>query len=484
MANPPHNQENEFLIEDENPGAAAHHEVTHFVDDGGEHQQFNDASVHGEEYKEEFGAFEPQHDDAEIENPISAVSSTPAKNVIIIVIMVIAAAVFFYKIVLKDLLKDDKPKPEPGAEKPITDAVKPTIDDSKPQATMGSVPDPSLPAMENTPPLPPLTQPKADTTITPPPITTTLPSVTPPPIPLLPPDPSKPALPTGNDVVNSLVPPVGQAPQGGLTPEQLQAQKRKSNMLVINGGGTPSQDEKAGKGDVEASAATSVTATKVEDLSRMILQGKMIDAVLETTINTDLPGSLRAVINRDIYAESGKTVLIPRGSRLIGSYDNKIAVGQNRLLVSWARVIRPDGVDINIESSGTDQLGRAGMAGIVDHKYFEIISNSLLASILTVGGTIALDKVNPQGSTTTTTTNGSTGTNGSTSGSSTTTTATPTDTAVMQAAQNLQTTVQDILKGFETNPTIIINQGAVVKVFVNKDLIFPKSTINNVSSGN
>ena len=71
--------------------------------------------------------------------------------------------------------------------------------------------------------------------------------------------------------------------------------------------------------------ADTAKATEVNNLNRTILQGKIVNAVLETAINTDIPGMLRAIVTRDVYAEQGVDVMIPKGSRLIGKYASEVA---------------------------------------------------------------------------------------------------------------------------------------------------------------
>lgn len=111
-------------------------------------------------------------------------------------------------------------------------------------------------------------------------------------------------------------------------------------------------------------------------------QGTIIPGVLETAINSDLPGFTRAVVSRDVLSFDGKAVLIPRGSRLIGQYKSAVALGQTRAFIIWTRVIRPDGVSIQIGSPGTDQLGRGGLDGTVDRHFFRRFSGSILLSVL------------------------------------------------------------------------------------------------------
>jgi type IV secretion system protein VirB10 len=123
-------------------------------------------------------------------------------------------------------------------------------------------------------------------------------------------------------------------------------------------------------------------ATVIRNTRETIPQGVMIPGVLETALNSDLPGFTRAVISRDVRGFDGSTVLIPRGSRVIGQYKSAAAQGQSRAFVIWTRIIRPDGASIQIASSGTDALGRAGLDGKVDRHFFEQYAGAILLTVL------------------------------------------------------------------------------------------------------
>jgi len=126
-------------------------------------------------------------------------------------------------------------------------------------------------------------------------------------------------------------------------------------------------------------------ATRMGDLSLTIPQGAVIPAVLETAIDSDLPGFTRAVVSRDVRSFDGSLVLIPRGSRLIGQYRSATSLGQKRAFVIWSRVVRPDGVSVQIGSPGTDELGRGGLSGKVDRHFFTRFGGSILLSVLNAG---------------------------------------------------------------------------------------------------
>jgi len=214
-------------------------------------------------------------------------------------------------------------------------------------------------------------------------------------------------------------------------------------------------------------SAISVKTTFVDGRTNVVAQGKMLTAVLETAINTEAPGSVRAIVSHDVYGEAGSEVLISRGSRLFGTYSSQILRGQGRVQITWSRLIRPDGVDLAISSSASDQFGRAGIPGEVDNKYAATISNSILTSILAVGG-VALAQsliggndqantstVNPQQGTVTTTGNAST-----------------------QAVYNVSKTITDTVSrvindSIDVTPTIQVPQGTRVTVIVNADMNIP-----------
>jgi type IV secretion system protein VirB10 len=128
-------------------------------------------------------------------------------------------------------------------------------------------------------------------------------------------------------------------------------------------------------------------ATIIHNTRDTIPQGVMIPGVLETALNSDLPGFARAVVSRDVRGFDGSLVLIPRGSRVIGQYKSAVAQGQSRAFVIWTRIIRPDGASIQIASSGTDSLGRAGLDGKVDRHFFEQFSGAILLTVLDAGVT-------------------------------------------------------------------------------------------------
>ncbi len=210
-----------------------------------------------------------------------------------------------------------------------------------------------------------------------------------------------------------------------------------------------------------------VTATFISDRAHTIAQGKLLTAVLETAINTEIPGFVRAIISRDVYAEAGNQILIPRGSRLFGNYSSKITRGQGRVEIAWTRLIRPDGVDMTVTFNASDQFGRSGIPGDVDNKYSALVANSMLTSILAVGGVAAAQKLLGSGSqSNTTTTNPTQGT--------TTTTGSAANQAIYDVSKTIIDTVGQVIgSSLNSNPVIRVPQGTRITVVVNSDINIP-----------
>ncbi len=139
------------------------------------------------------------------------------------------------------------------------------------------------------------------------------------------------------------------------------------------------------------SSSKPAMAKTLRDQTLTIIEGAVIAAVLETALNSDLPGYVRAVVTRDVRGFDGPKVLVPRGSRLIGQYKSGVALGQSRTFVIWTRLIRPDGATIELASPATDGLGRGGLDGDVDTHFFERFGGAILLTLLNIGGAAVAD---------------------------------------------------------------------------------------------
>lgn len=132
-------------------------------------------------------------------------------------------------------------------------------------------------------------------------------------------------------------------------------------------------------------ADRSAKATQIKRIDAMIPEGTLIPGILETAINSDLPGQIRAITSQDVYSFDGRRVLIPTGTRLIGEYQSEVTRGQKRIFVIWTRLIRDDGVSVRLNSIGTDSLGRSGLTGIVDNKWRERFGSAIMLSVVGAG---------------------------------------------------------------------------------------------------
>ncbi|PDS48548.1 conjugal transfer protein TrbI [Rhizobium anhuiense] len=203
-----------------------------------------------------------------------------------------------------------------------------------------------------------------------------------------------------------------------------------------------------------------------------IPQGTMIRGTLETAINSDLAGMVKAIVREDVYSFDGRRILIPAGSSLIGDYKSGVERGQERLFIVWTRMIRGDGVSVQLGSYGTDRLGRSGMTGVVDRKYWERFGPPALMTM--IGGVTQyiaqlgqkqdrnITIVNTDGTVTSIPQD-----NGTTSQ----------DRAREIAAETIASGIQQLAtEAFQDTrnirPTIHIAQGSDITVFVTRDLDF------------
>ncbi len=183
--------------------------------------------------------------------------------------------------------------------------------------------------------------------------------------------------------------------------------------------------------------------------------GTILPATMIGGLNSDLPGDMLAQISQNVYdTATGKYLLIPQGSKLVGTYDNYITYGQNRALVAWSRLIYPDGSTIELEGMpGVDQSGYAGFEDQVNHHYFKVFGSAILMSLVT--GAYDYSQ-------------------GNTSGGITSEVRSAGDTMASAVARELaQTSAMLLKKNLDIQPTIVIRPGYQFNVMVKKDIIFP-----------
>ena len=136
----------------------------------------------------------------------------------------------------------------------------------------------------------------------------------------------------------------------------------------------------------EEGSAVAVRFSPPFDLSRGLRAGALIPAQLITAVDSTIPGDVLAQVERDVYSEDQRNLLIPRGTRLLGRADSQTAVGQNRLLVAWTRLLLPDGRSLEfpgLPSHGT--TGEAGLPGRVKTHAARAFGNAILLSLVAAG---------------------------------------------------------------------------------------------------
>ena len=144
----------------------------------------------------------------------------------------------------------------------------------------------------------------------------------------------------------------------------------------------------------EAANSDIYNADRIEDpLSPyQVMAGTLIPASLLTGINSDLPGTIIAQVTQPVYdTVTGQHLLVPQGSRLIGRYQSEVSFGQNRALVTWDRMIFPDGASIVISAPGADAQGFAGLTDRTDHHWDRVFAAAGLATLLGIGAELGDD---------------------------------------------------------------------------------------------
>lgn len=207
-------------------------------------------------------------------------------------------------------------------------------------------------------------------------------------------------------------------PTQQLTPEQVLANQARQSGLFFRsepkavpgapGNRNPEPDADSGPSTTDLSPAAQPDAQqlKLDFLSQpnsgsiynpyaeqqpasphQVMAGSIIAAALVTGLNSDLPGMVVAQVTENVHDSiTGRTLLIPQGSRLIGTYDSRVSFGQSRALLVWQRLIRPDGSSVQLDNlPASDTEGRSGLSDQVDFHTGRLLKGIALATLLGVG---------------------------------------------------------------------------------------------------
>jgi type IV secretion system protein VirB10 len=237
------------------------------------------------------------------------------------------------------------------------------------------------------------------------------------------------------------------APSGNSSPNSGSPQNVPASMFGPASEKGPQDANSKFARSVSGQGVPSSQARQLTNLEYKILQGKLIEAVLEPRAISDLPGMVCAVVQRDVYAHQGRSKLIPWGSKVCGVYSGDLRKGQERLFIVWNTLRRPDGIEVTLDSVGADQLGSVGLGGQVDTHFAEIFGMSALLSIIGAGastsGVQSSDQQNSESYY---------------------------RQSVQQAAAQ---TAQQVLQPYANiPPTVTVPAGSKVRIYVNQDLDF------------
>jgi type IV secretion system protein VirB10 len=233
--------------------------------------------------------------------------------------------------------------------------------------------------------------------------------------------------------------------------------------LTQQQGQAPDQNNQAGKRNFlrGASGGGSMTPQGYSDslpepqrFPYELKAGTIIPGILISGINSDLPGNVLAQVSENVWdTATGKFILIPKGTRIIGVYDSQVSFGQRRVMLVWNRLIFPNGTTLNIAGSpGIDQAGYSGLSGKVNEHWGTMLKSALLASVFVAGAEIVYDK-------------DSQGSNENKS---------PRDVAAESAAASILDMGTKLMnKASDVQPTITIRPGKKMGIFVQKDVVFP-----------
>lgn len=179
----------------------------------------------------------------------------------------------------------------------------------------------------------------------------------------------------------------------------------------------------------------------------LLTLGTLVPCILQTAMDSTLPGFVTCVIPQDVQGKTGLT-LFDRGTRVVGEFRGGIRQGVERMFVVWTRAETPQGVVINLDSPATDPLGRSGMEGDVERHFWQRFGGALLLSAVDGAIQAGVASASKQGTTTINT-------------------------------GQAEAVITEILRGsINIPPTIRKNQGELVSIFVARDLDF--STVYRV----
>lgn len=193
------------------------------------------------------------------------------------------------------------------------------------------------------------------------------------------------------------------------------------------------------------------SAAFIRSPDALLVRGTYLRCVLETRIITDVAGFTSCLLTEPVYSINGRSLLLPKGSKIYGAYGGG-PTGQ-RVEVIWDRITTPNGIDVAMSSPGIDQLGGAGHPGDYSAHWGSRIASALMISLIADAFKYAAAEHGPE--TTTVASNGFA-------------VQSPYESATARSMERLANEALSERRP----PTVTINQGTVVSVYVAKDVDF------------
>lgn len=206
-------------------------------------------------------------------------------------------------------------------------------------------------------------------------------------------------------------------------------------------------------------------ASVLQNPNMVITEGTMIPCVLQTAIDSQLPGLVTCVVPIDIRGATGDVVLLDRGTKIVGQIESGLLQGQNRVFVDWTRAETPDHVIVTLDSPGSDELGRAGLLGAIDNHFWDRFGGALMLTLVQGGLDAATIEAAGQGNSNSTTQQAGLG-------------------FIYAAQSNGQSVANTALENtINIPPTLTKNQGDTVSLIVAHDLDFSNVYQLRVNNG-
>ena len=173
---------------------------------------------------------------------------------------------------------------------------------------------------------------------------------------------------------------------GGYTDADRQAvlDSYNKNMSSMNGMNGLSAENKAPNLTSQVSSMTTPVsvASVISNPSLTLSKGTVIECILETRVDTTVPGMTSCIIPQNVYSMNGRVLLIEKGTKAIGEYQGSVQNGLDRIFMLWSELRTPEGVAVNISSPTADALGGAGVGGYVDHHWWRRFGSALMFSMV------------------------------------------------------------------------------------------------------